>query len=596
MKRILFSCLVLSGLLASPAVAQLTPYDGLRYRKDLVEVRHKGTWYQLEAIGDVQANELVTFCKGAYGEIWRKRFAEDLVDALLRKGETIGGTTDLTLIDLKTRETLVARDVPMTAANRLQVWSNWKEASGMKGDRAQFKPKPQPKDKIDVGQWTEDLAKLRTIMGERFAYRDLRGIELNDAFQATADSLDTKDLTVGNFARAVHRLIQRFGDGHAGVQGRMLRPASGYVPCLFGEADGGIVAFQSNRSDFLDADHPFVVAIDGQPIKAWIEAAKRDVTAAAEPTMRWRAVHSLREFARVRSALNDSTASSLELTLATRKGKQTKVKLDIVERRPTYGAWPSKTPNLPENIAYLRIDSMEREPEFLARIDATMAGAKNARALIVDVRGNGGGSRDALRHLFPYFMGPKDAPHIANVAAYRIPPPERDAKPRDGFLSNRFLYLAEAECWSDAAREAIAKASEKFKPQWAPPAADFSDWHWMVLEREANPKAYHFDKPVVVLLDTGCFSATDIFLGALKGWNNVTLLGTPSGGGSARSRRYRLPQSGIEIRLASMASFQPNGQLYDGVGVAPDALVLPNPEDLIGRGDAQLAAALKSLK
>ena len=72
----------------------------------------------------------------------------------------------------------------------------------------------------------------------------------------------------------------------------------------------------------------------------------------------------------------------------------------------------------------------------------------------------------------------------------------------------------------------------------------------------------------------------------------MTLVGTPSSGGSARSQRITLAHSSLEIRLASMASFRPDGRMLDGRGVEPDVLVEAEPEDLLGRGDAQLDAAL----
>jgi len=96
------------------------------------------------------------------------------------------------------------------------------------------------------------------------------------------------------------------------------------------------------------------------------------------------------------------------------------------------------------------------------------------------------------------------------------------------------------------------------------------------------------------LLDEGCFSATDIFLGAFKEWPNVTLVGQPSGGGSAHSQQFSLPRSGFSVRCASMASFQPNGKLYDGNGVEPDVLVERPPEYyLVGGKDVILEKALK---
>ena len=74
----------------------------------------------------------------------------------------------------------------------------------------------------------------------------------------------------------------------------------------------------------------------------------------------------------------------------------------------------------------------------------------------------------------------------------------------------------------------------------------------------------------------------------------MTLLGTASSGGSARSQSFRLPKTGLEVRCASMASFRPDGRLYDGRGIEVDGEVLPAPEDFLhAGGDAQLKAALE---
>jgi hypothetical protein len=44
-----------------------------------------------------------------------------------------------------------------------------------------------------------------------------------------------------------------------------------------------------------------------------------------------------------------------------------------------------------------------------------------------------------------------------------------------------------------------------------------------------------------------------------------------------------------------MASFQPNGELYDGIGIQPTILVARTIADLAARRDTQRAAALAVL-
>ncbi len=57
----------------------------------------------------------------------------------------------------------------------------------------------------------------------------------------------------------------------------------------------------------------------------------------------------------------------------------------------------------------------------------------------------------------------------------------------------------------------------------------------------------------------------------------------------------RLPDSRIDVSMSSMASFRADGTLFEGRGVIPDILVEPTPDDLLGKTDTQLAAAVELL-
>src|SRR5688500_7507027 len=102
-----------------------------------------------------------------------------------------------------------------------------------------------------------------------------------------------------------------------------------------------------------------------------------------------------------------------------------------------------------------------------------------------------------------------------------------------------------------------------------------------------------FDKPLVILTSAKCFSATDVFLSALKGLPNVTLVGTPSGGGSANVNTVRLADTPVRVRLGTMVSFQADGRMFDKHGVEPDVRVEPAPAYFVGGADNQLEEAVR---
>jgi len=73
-----------------------------------------------------------------------------------------------------------------------------------------------------------------------------------------------------------------------------------------------------------------------------------------------------------------------------------------------------------------------------------------------------------------------------------------------------------------------------------------------------------------VLSNAAYFSATDGFLSAFGELPQVALIGQASSGGSGATKRFQLPNSGLEVKLSSMASFRSNGKLFDGNGIAVD--------------------------
>ncbi|MGH7151666.1 MAG: S41 family peptidase [Planctomycetota bacterium] len=270
-----------------------------------------------------------------------------------------------------------------------------------------------------------------------------------------------------------------------------------------------------------------------------------------------------------------------------------RLSLPLAPAKPLFGDWPRGDSRLLEGIVgYLRIARMDDDPAFVDSILAALDRFAGARGLVIDVRGNGGGCRVLIPRLFSRFLGSKDPPRIGNVAASRLREGEDPARP-GGYLADRFLFPASSPHWSPVERRAVEAFARSFRPAWTPPSGEFSRWHYFVIAPPAS--AAPFGAPVVVLMDDGCFSATDIFLGTFKGWRKVTFLRTPSGGGSGRARPATLARSGIRVQLSSMASFRPDGTLYDGEGVEPDVLVEREPEDLVGKGDAQLASALARL-
>jgi hypothetical protein len=449
----------------------------------------------------------------------------------------------------------------------------------------------------------EDLDELEWLLENRYSYLQLKGVDYKAALDSIRNSLGD-GIKRSSFGYQLSKFIALFGDGHSLVASSSVRLSSlcsSFPPYLVEESEDRLVAFKPDRSALVDPNFPFLRAIDGVSIDTWLEAAELTVARGSPQFVRYHTIRNLRYIESLRMELGLNKSGTIELQLESADSLSTRLlDLPLVEQRPIYGFWPRleteiksmedarvESRILEPNIGYLRFVMMLAEPEFLDDLIEAMGHFAKTDGLIIDIRTNGGGRRAPLQVLLPFFMTENDVPRVVNLAKYRL----GVENIKEDFRA-RYLYPALSPHFSKAERDVVSRFASTFRPEWMPPREQFSKWHYFVISPSRDERYYHYDKPVVILMDRWNFSACDIFLGAFKGLKNVTLIGQPSGGGSGCRQGYRLSNSGIGIHLSRMASFQPNGRLYDGNGIQPDIVVEPFPTDFIGRTDTVLDKAI----
>jgi hypothetical protein len=448
----------------------------------------------------------------------------------------------------------------------------------------------QEERKVAPGTLHRALDDFKKALDERWSYRHANAADF-DAAIAALRLKGADGLSIDEFGLELHKIVAMGIDAHSGVVGYQL-PGTGYLPFLI-EPDGErFVAFKEDRTAFLADGFPYLLQIDGRHVEEWCKAAAVIVPKGSPQFLRQRCLGGLRNLDFVRGLMKVPARDTVDVALASSSGGARRtLTLRVSKALPEYGKWPRGGSRALENrIGYLRLTNMVAETS-LQEIRLWMPRFRDTAGLVIDVRDNAGGDRDALMLLYSYLAAPGDPPRVFNAAAYRL----HNAHPHDHLSANHRMYRMNAAHWSEAQRAAVAAFARTFKPVWQLPDGHFSEWHYMALTRLDDKDVYHYDRPTAVLMNGKSFSSTDNFLAGLKGMKNVTLVGTASAGGSAYTREIPLGETPLRLRIGSIASFQSDGRLFDGHGVQPDVLVEPLPEYHIGGPDNVLIEALKRI-
>ena len=108
------------------------------------------------------------------------------------------------------------------------------------------------------------------------------------------------------------------------------------------------------------------------------------------------------------------------------------------------------------------------------------------------------------------------------------------------------------------------------------------------------------DLPLVVLVNEGSASASEILAGAIKDTKRGELIGTKTFGKGIVQRIIKLPD-GSGYKLTVSEYFTPNGTNIHGIGITPDVIIeLPEDVEMIGvenlKQDVQLQKAIEMMK
>lgn len=192
---------------------------------------------------------------------------------------------------------------------------------------------------------------------------------------------------------------------------------------------------------------------------------------------------------------------------------------------------------LEDNIGYLVVESFESSTNS-NRMNVMFNNMALCNGIIIDIRDNGGGALTAAEFLASHFT---EETVTVGYTCYKTGPGHND--------------------FSRMYRNELKPAKE--------------DIRWI--------------KPVVVLVNRGCFSSANDFAFTMKALDNVTLLGDTTGGGGGLPMSSELP-NGWVVRFSSAPTYDADMNHVE-FGVAPDIRLDMDSADIAAGVDTYIEAA-----
>jgi carboxyl-terminal processing protease len=126
----------------------------------------------------------------------------------------------------------------------------------------------------------------------------------------------------------------------------------------------------------------------------------------------------------------------------------------------------------------------------------------------------------------------------------------------------------------------------------------------VLIEKDKNGNTKQFrakggglalDIPMVLLVNNGSASASEILSGAIRDYQRATIVGVKTyGKGSVQNVNTLSDNSELRVTIAHF--FSPNDREIDQVGIAPDIEIKVTEEDIAKKLDPQLDKAIDILK
>jgi C-terminal processing protease CtpA/Prc len=421
------------------------------------------------------------------------------------------------------------------------------------------------KETLTGDEVREDLLTLKNMLAERWAYvtekETQTGKSLDDLL-VQAFSEVRSQMTLSEATDVFLRFVASLEDGHTHIG--YLVPSFSLPFRVLETAEGLVIAQTAQPSLGIEVGDR-LIEVDGESVTAAVEARQKISTSSTSASRRAAAVRTLEShWSEERGYQVSVERRGQVITTEIKTGLIHEMPWSVAQRSST-SPWISSRALAP-GVGYMKVSTWwpptqsgpmndDRLAKHRGEIDAAMAEINTSTDVVLDVRDNAGGSDSLCCYLASYFV---PDPMKTYVLRYRIAPEKPILEGSDGFENPERM------------------------------SASYPRQQGEVLKTR-----------LWVLVNEGCFSATDTLLNVLTRNipDRVVTIGRASGAGIGGPNLIgHLRNSGLPLTCSTCKAFSTDGELLEGNPVEVSHPVKWTAADVIAGKDPDLETALDLIR
>ena len=369
-----------------------------------------------------------------------------------------------------------------------------------------------------------------------------------------------------DFALLMQEFIALLNNSHSRYSDQQVSKETWPLGFLGLNLDGEWVVINSIIGGLKKGD--VVLRINGESIDDYYEELSRYISASGERLRKDSFIWALPLF----------IPPQYSLGIKNDTGNVKEIQVDREKLRQENQEWKTEGRWIEENkIAYIKVPSFGG-PRFENDAIELVKTFKAASALIVDVRGNGGGTTPS--QLIDALMD----------------------RPYRGAAESTPLYISLFRFYIEAVPKLLKDYKDEYKQE--PPDSIktllvfqdyFKNAHLLWKSDYFKPKNTNYSGKLIVLADRYAASAAEDFVMPFKDNGRAIIIGEPTYGSTGQPYMYDFGD-GISIGIGTKRVYMPDGTKFEGVGIRPDIEVKLTRVDLYKHRDEVLEKAIEFIK